>query len=835
MAAMTLSIWRRFTVCACAFLALAGMGLAFPAGALAEDLSDSTLPYQMPPKAIADLIDAPTTPRVSIGPNREWLLVMDWPMLTPISEVAQPELRLAGIRINPRTNGPSRSFYYTRLVLKKLSDGSEREIAGLPDDSRIGGIDWSPDGKKVAFRLTRKDGVELWVADVATARAKRLTEACLNAAYGGAFEWLSDSKTLIVRFVLKNRGEAPPAPDVSTGANIRENVGKKTPARTYQDLLANAHDEAMFEHYMAAQVVKVTLDGTVTPIGPSGLISGFDPSPDGKYILVATIHRPYSYVVPIRRFPKRVEIWDLTGKVVRQVADLPLAEEVPVDFAAVPTGPRSFGWRADAAATLHWVEAQDGGDPKVEVEVRDRMYLLSSPFKGDAVPFVSLGLRYGGVLWGNDRLALVSEWWWKTRQTRTWIANPSAPASQPEVLVDRSWEDRYNDPGDPMLTETPAGTHVLLTPDDGKTLFLSGDGASPDGDRPFLDRLDLPTKETMRLWRSEAPYYEYAVDLLDVDRRIVLTRRESIDEPPNFFIRNLQNKDVKQVTHVPHPTPQLIGVQKELIRYERADGVKLTATLYLPPGYEAEKDGPLPMLMWAYPQEFKSADAAGQVTDSPYRFVRAGWWSPMPWLTMGYAVLDDPTLPIVGEEDEEPNDTFMEQLVSGAKAAVDEVVRRGVADRDRIAVGGHSYGAFMTANLLAHSDLFRAGIARTGAYNRTLTPFGFQSEERTLWQAPDIYFAMSPFMHADKVNEPILLIHGEADNNAGTFPIQSERYYNALKGHGATCRLVMLPHESHSYRARESVMHMLWEMTEWMDKYVKNAPSRKQADTPPDA
>ena len=430
------------------------------------------------------------------------------------------------------------------------------------------------------------------------------------------------------------------------------------------------------------------------------------------------------------------------------------------------------------------------------------------------------------MTWGSDDLALVSSFWWRTRRTRTWIVKPGSPASDPELLFDRSVEDRYNHPGSPLLKRNSFGTQVLRTDNDGSSLLLTGRGASAEGDRPFLDRLDLTTKAATRLWQAAGPYYESVVDFLGEDDLHLITRRESNTEPPNFFIRNLETGELTQLTEFPHPLPKLKQVRKEIIRYPRSDGVMLTATLYLPPDYTAG-DGPLPMLMWAYPREFKSAQAASQLTDSPHRFVRVSPLSALPWLLHGYAVLDGPTMPIIGEGDQEPNDRFVEQLVSSAQAAVDEVVRRGVADRQRIAIGGHSYGAFMTANLLSHSDLFRAGIARSGAYNRTLTPFGFQSEQRTLWESPETYFKMSPFMHAHKVNEPILLIHGEADNNSGTFPLQSRRYYAALKGHGATVRLAMLPHESHGYRARESVMHMLWETTQWLDTHVKQAGPRK--------
>jgi dipeptidyl aminopeptidase/acylaminoacyl peptidase len=782
--------------------------------------------YRIPPAPIPEIVDTPPTPSVSLSPDRAWMLLIEQPSLPSIAELAEPELRLAGLRIRPRTNGPSRQRPFSKLTLKRVSDLAERKITGLPPGARIGRPTWSPDSSRIAFTVTGETGIRLWTAEVATGKARRLGDDRLNEAAGRAFRWLADSRTLVCSVVPRDRGAAPEPPRVPAGPVIRENIGRTAPARTYQDLLANPHDEALFEYYLGAQLVRVGEDGKAAPIGPGGLIAGFESSPDGRFLLVETIHRPFSYLVPYYRFPRAIEVWDMTGAVVRQIADLPLQDEVPTAFGSVPVGPRSVTWRDDTAATLVWVEAQDGGDARREAEVRDSVFLLAEPFQDPPRKLLDLGLRFGGVEWGSDDLALVGEWWWKTRQVRSWIVAPGQTDREPELLFDRSFEDRYGDPGNPVTVPNEAGRSVLLTAAKGKKIFLFGAGASPEGDRPFVDELNLATKETRRLWRSEAPYYEAPVIPLDETARKVLTRRESKQEPPNYFVRDLKKGGLRRLTEFPHPTPQLAGLQKELIRYEREDGVMLTATLYLPPGYKAE-DGPLPLLAWAYPEEFKSADAAGQVTDSPYRFDRVGWWSPLLLLTQGYAVLDDPSLPIIGEGEEEPNDTFVEQLVSGARAAVDEVVRRGVADRDRIAIGGHSYGAFMTANLLAHSDLFRAGIARSGAYNRTLTPFGFQSEERTLWEAPEIYFEMSPFMHVEEVDEPILLIHGEADNNSGTYPMQSERYYNALKGLGATARLVMLPHESHGYRARESVLHMWWETVAWLDRYVKNAPPRE--------
>jgi len=780
--------------------------------------------YQLPPKAIAQLVDAPPTPWVYFSPDRRTMLVAEVSNLPSIEEVAQPELRLAGLRINPANNDRARMRYAKGLSFRSIDGNTERPVTGLPSDVGIRSIQFSPDGRSIAFLVAKKDRVEAWTAQVQSGVAQRLLNRPVNGAYGAPLTWMPDSKSLLVKALPNGRPTLTAEPTVPSGPIVQENVGKKAAARTYQDLLKNTYDEQRFEYVATSEALIVALDGEVTPIGIKGIIAQLSPSPDGQYVLSRVIQRPFSYLVPVSRFPARIEVRDQTGKMVATVAELSLAEDIPIGFASARRGPRSVAWRADAPAQLYWVEARDGGDPKNEVDIRDQVISWNAPFDGPKVKVIGLSDRFSGITWGNDRLAFVSSWWWNNRNEKTWIINPSDPLEEPQLLWDRSWEDRYNDPGAPMMRPTATGRSVMVLSDDGQDIYLSGQGASPEGNRPFLDRMNIRSRKVTRLWRSEAPYYESVSTFLDVDGQEIITRRESKTEPPNYFVRNLDNDSLDQITKFPNPTPQFAGIQKELIRYQRNDGVKLNGTLYLPEGYD-KSQGPLPVLMWAYPQEFKSADAAGQVTDSPYRFVRASVYGALPWLTQGFAVLDDPSLPIIGENDEEPNDSYVMQLIAGAQAAVDELVRRGVGDKDRMAIGGHSYGAFMTANLLAHCDLFRAGIARSGAYNRTLTPFGFQAEERTFWESPDVYFEMSPFMHVDDINEPILLIHGAADNNSGTFPMQSERFYNALKGHGAIAKLVMLPHESHGYRARESVLHMLFEMNQWLETYVKRAPT----------
>ncbi|HYE58640.1 MAG TPA: prolyl oligopeptidase family serine peptidase, partial [Rhodothermales bacterium] len=724
--------------------------------------------YQAPPPELARLIDAPATPGVSLSPDGRTMLIIEQPGLPPIAEVSAPEARLAGLRINPATNGPSRAGGATGLKLRDLS-GRERAVTGLPQNPRLRGIRWSPDSRRVAFTQDLADGIVLYVLDANTAQARRVGTFKLNEALGSGYAWLPSSDGFIARIIPASRPALPAGGAAPEGPVVQETAGRAAPAPTYEDLLASPTDEAAFTHYGTAQVVRVGLDGRTTPFGEPGLIARVDPSPDGRFVLVETVTRPFSYLVPLGRFPRTVDVLDArTGARVHRFAELPLRENVPVASGSVPTGPRSIDWRADAPATLVWVEALDGGDGRRQAAERDRVFMLPAPFHGSPITLATLPLRYGGVTWGNGQLALVSEQWTATRKTRTYKVSPDAPGAM-EVLFDRSYEDAYGDPGSPMTVPTPQGTRVLRT--EGGAVFLVGNGASPEGDRPFLRRMDLAVEQTTELFRSTGEVYERPVTFLP-DGRLLITS-ETPNDPPQYVALDLRSNQRATLTAFAHPYPELRNMRKERITYRRADGVPLSAMLYLPQNYDARRDGPLPAFVWAYPAEYKSADAAGQVTGSPYRFDRISVQGALPFVLRGYAVLDNAAMPIVGEGDAEPNDTFVDQLRMNAEAVINEGVRRGVVDSSRVGVGGHSYGAFMTANLLAHTNLFRAGIARSGAYNRTLTPFGFQNEQRTYWEAPEVYDSMSPFQNAAKINEPILMIHGIADNNTGTYPIQS--------------------------------------------------------------
>lgn len=780
--------------------------------------------YQLPPREIADLVDAPNSPIVMPAPDAKTLLIVERPSLPPIADISQPELKLAGLRINPKTNGPGagRTAYFRKVAFRDLRTMKEFPLAGLPEGARLSDPQWSPDGLKVAFIVTVDSGLELWVARAADGQAARLTGAVVNGAIDPfSCGWLPDSERLTCLTVPPNRPPQPQRDPVPRGPVVQSNWGKAAPVRTFQDLLKDKHDEALFDHYATSQLAIVDLSGGTASVGEPALFASVDPSPDGQYLLVELVKPPFSYLVPWTDFPRTFEIWDRAGNLVKRVADIPLAEDVPPGNDAVRRGPRDFNWRTDTAATLCWVEAQDGGDPARPAEIRDQLFFLTSPFTSAPQPGPQLSYRLRGIQWGTGDMALLHHYWWKSRRLRTELFRPAEPGQPLRTLFDRSAEDRYGDPGRFATVPNRWGRRVLRTDPTGRLLFLVGRGASPEGDRPFIDSYELATGATRRLWRSAAPWYESPVDFVDSAGQVVLTSREGKKTQPNYFLRDLRNGRLTPVTFFPHPFPALRDVEKQIIRYRRPDGVELSGNLYLPVGYR-KANGPLPVLMWAYPQEFKSRAAAGQIQDSPHRFIRISAYSTLLWITQGYAVFDNPAMPIVGEGSQEPNDTYIEQLVASAQAAIDTLAGMGVADRRRVAIGGHSYGAFMTANLLAHSRLFAAGIARSGAYNRTLTPFGFQAEERLLWQAPDTYIRMSPFMYAHQVKDPLLLIHGQADDNSGTFPVQTERFYHALKGNGATARMVLLPGEAHGYAARESVMHMLWETWTWLEKYVKN-------------
>lgn len=805
--------------------------IAFVSFALLPARADEVL-YQKPPKEVLDILNAPATPTLAVNPTKTWATLAQSARYPSIAEVSEPMLRLAGMRIDPRTNGLHLAPHILEIELVKLPEGTKTKLA-LPPGAQVSPLRWSPDGKQFAFSNTVANGIELWLGEPVTGKLHKIVGIKLNAVLGDPIDWLPDNRTIVVKTVPAGRGPAPAEPRVPKGPHVQESDGNAGGVATYEDMLQNPHDEDLYEYYATAQLVAIdTATGKITPIGKPGIFEGVNLSTDGKYMLITREHRPFSYLHPAREFPKEVEIWNRAGVMVHKVASVPTPRTASRGGGVAP-GPRQFRWLPNEPASLMWVEALDGGNPREKVPNRDKVVELRAPFTGQPAEIARTQERFSGIQFGKD-FALVEDSARLTRIVRTFKIDPKNPNAEAKLIWSRNSQDRYKDPGTPVSAggggrgafaggggRGGGGGGLLVQ--SGETILLEGAGASPKGDHPFLDRFNLDTLKAERVFQCADDVYETVDAVLDDTGTKFITRKESPTEPPNYYLHN--GAKVTALTNFKDPSPQLRRIRKQLVTYKRADGVPLSMELYLPPDYKPGTK--LPAVMWAYPREYNDADTAGQIQGSTKRFTTITGYSELFFLLEGYAVLDNAAMPVVGTIDV-VNNTYVDQVVADAKAAIDKAASMGVIDPDRVGVGGHSYGAFMTANLLAHCNLFRAGIAESGAYNRTLTPFGFQSEERTFWEAKDTYLNMSPFVFADKIKDPILLIHGEADDNSGTFPIQSDRMYQAIRGNKGIVRLVFLPDEAHGYRAKETIEHVLWEKFQWFDKYVKNPSIPKQ-------
>ena len=779
--------------------------------------------YHLPSKEILALADFERAPSVNMDTKKEYMLLSYRNTYKTLDELNQEEIRLGGLRINPITNISSTISYINNLKIRKISSKTEVQVSGLPNNPKIAYVSWSPNEQKIAFTNTTNTGVELWFINVVSAEATKITDANLNANLGSPYNWMIDNETLLVKVLPKNRPALIDVKkDLPKGPTVMISDGSKSQNRTYPDLLKNKVDEDNFDALVTSELYKVSLSGAKELFKSQAIYTGESYSPDGKYLLLTTIKKPYSYIVPLSRFPQTTTVYDNSGNEIKVVNEVPLSEIMPKGFSSVRKGKRNMSWRSDKPATLSYVIALDEGDQANKVAFRDELFQWEAPFTSEATSITKIQQRFSGIIWGNETLAIVYDDWYDTRNTKTYLVNPSNPSQAPKIISDRNSQDIYADPGNFETKKNQFNREVLAI--ENGTIYLIGDGNTKDGQFPFIDEFNLETLKSKRLYTSKMK--DKKEDLLGIEdfkKGEVLVMIQSKNDYPNYYFRNIKSKDkLTQITFFANPFESIKDVYKEVIKYKRKDGVDLTGTLYLPVGYDLVKKEKLPLLIWAYPAEFKDKNSAGQNDKNPNEFTFPYYGSFVYWVMKGYAVLDDASFPIIGEGTTEPNDNFMAQLIDDAEAAINAVDSLGYINRKKVAIGGHSYGAFMTANLLTHSNLFACGIARSGAYNRTLTPFGFQSEQRNYWDVPTIYNEMSPFMNAEKMKTPLLLVHGDADNNPGTFTLQSERYFQALKGLGAPVRLVLLPKESHGYAAKENILHLLWEQDQFLEKYLKN-------------
>jgi dipeptidyl aminopeptidase/acylaminoacyl peptidase len=784
--------------------------------------AQNSFTYKQPRKDILDLVNVERAPSVLKDDQNNFMIFIYRPEYKSIKELSQKEMRLAGLRVNPLLYIGSRTTYYNKLRVLSLKSNNKTpmDISGFPENPKLSNFVFSPDQSMIAMTNTTKDKVELWVLNIEKKEASKIETPALNASLGGVINWFPDNKNLLIKIRPKKPNIIIDSENsIPEGPTITENLGSKAQNRTYQDLLKNTTDENNFEYLSTSSLIKVNLKGRTSPWLDQRMYSSISFSPDGKYVLVNFIKKPFSYIVTYSRFPSETLVYTINAKLVKKISDSPLLEVLPKGFMSTRKGMRSIGWRNDHPSSVTYIEALDQGDPSIVVDYRDKLMQWEAPFDQSPVLLIKTINRINRVYWGNDDLAIVNDYWWNNRNTKTYIYNPSKPELEPKIITDRNYQDTYSNPGSFLTKRNDYNKYVLTI--EKNHLFRIGDGFSDKGQYPFLEKLNINNFSATKLYTST--YEDKYENIIDFDYKLnqIFVRIEGKEDFPNYYFRKLSFDQLNQITFFKNPYEALKKISKETITYNREDGLELNGTLYLPEGYDKENSVKKPMILWAYPREYKDKNSASQKTDNPNRFIYPSWSSPIYWVTQGYVVLDRASFPIIGEDKSEPNDSFRKQLVSNAKAAIDALDKKGYIDPKRVAVGGHSYGAFMVANLLSHSNLFAAGIARSGAYNRTLTPFGFQSEERSYWEAPEVYYNMSPFMHADKMKTPLLLIHGEADNNSGTYPMQSKRYFNALKGLGATTRLVMFPKESHGYRAKETILHLLWEQDQWLEKYLK--------------
>ena len=775
--------------------------------------------YQKPAKEVADLLLAPPTPTISIDGKAQYMLVMERSFYPIVEELGQPEFKIAGIRINPNNFSLSRQNFIKQLSLKNLVTGKMISIAGLPNNLSALNPTWNPSENKIAFYNITATAVDVWVIDIKTSSCSKINKNAANIVLSSSLIWLDDA-TVLYKINTHTAAQMSKKPITPKGPTIQESLGKVAPSVTYQDLIKSPYDEYAFEYLATAQLVKNNA-GVETKIGAPAIISSIDLSPDKKYFLTRTINKPFSYLVTVYGFATTVNVTDLNGKIVKTIADLASAETTPSGYDNVQNVARAFDWKDDEAATIIYALPLDSGIMKKNVPFHDVVMALAAPFTGSPKELFKTTTRYSRTVWGNEQIALVTEMLRSKQQYK--VSRYDASNNSLTTLYQGNMTDAYNNPGTPVTTKNKYNRDVIATTNNGQSILMNNiTGASPKGDLPYLASFDLTTKANTILWRCSEDNFEMVMDVLDINNLKVITRRETEKEVPNYYIRSINDNSKNAITNFTNPYTSMEGVTKEKIKYKRKDGVDLTGDLYLPKGYDKVKDGPLPTLIWAYPREFTNAADASQIRGNQHKFTLLSWGSPVFYVTQGYAIFDNAEMPIVATApDKKPNDDFVNQLILNATAAIDKLVDLGVGDRSKMAVGGHSYGAFMTVNLLAHCNLFKAGIARSGAYNRTLTPFGFQNEERTFWQAKDLYLSMSPFAFADKIKTPLLMTHGEMDDNTGTYPINSERLYAAIKGHGGTARFVYLPYEAHGYKGKENVLHLLWEQGRWLDKYLK--------------
>jgi len=820
-------------------------------------VSAQKISYMQPPKEIVEIISAKPLPEVAFSNDYKKAVISGKESsMSELSYIAGSEFRVAGLRIDNNFSN-TRQQFSNELSILDVESGSINQVTGLPQNAKISNIDWSPSGKYFCFINNTPQKLELWRVDAVTAVSEKLNTLKLNAVLSEPYSFLDDER-IMYKCVPDNAGLRPESQPIPQGPVVQEHKGAGRSARTSPDMIASYYDEQVFDYYATSQLALFSSAGN-TIVGKPALYRSLSLSPNKEYMIVTTEQKPYSYQRGHQSYPYRTEVWNIKGEFVKMLEDNKvgnLSMRPDEDFAddtamqdSVRTPKRgmkesNWRWRSDLPQTLVWNESEaasrggrDGGNRPADFvdtvksdapKQKTFIYQQDAPFTSEKTILLKSEGRVDNLVWCNKTFALFTTTDSKAKLRNTFSFVPCDTTVNPRLLISQTTEldtiGNFPVFGRPYMVNNQFGEKILYT-DEKNSLFYLTDSKRRDSEGDnfwFIDKIDTKTAKIENVWTGKAPFLETVEAITDFKKLKFISRKESNTDVPNYFLVDIKGKKSRQLTNFHDPYPSIQKMQRRFVSYKRADGLTLTANLYLPENYDPTKQGKLPVFMWGYPYEYKTRALAEKRRAARYAFARPGYSSPLYWATQGYAVLDDFAVPIVAEnKKKEPNDRFIKELVMDAEAAINYLDSIGVGDKERVAVGGHSYGAFMTANLLAHTKLFKAGIARSGAYNRSLTPFGFQSESRNYWKAQSLYNQMSPFNYADSLKTPILLIHGQLDNNQGTFPVQSERLYHALAGLGGTVRYVQLPFEAHRYSAKESVLHVLYETHRWLEKYLK--------------
>jgi len=802
--------------------------------------------YLRPSSEIADLVTAPrheSALLTNLSPAGDRFLRTESDGLTPLADLALPFHRLGGLALDP-AGSRARSLTTGGSARLTLIDWrAERTIqVEVPTGATVSGTRWSPDGGAVGFLVNEPGGSFLHVADAADGASRRLTERALLATRVTAFEWSGDGAHVYAVLVPEGRGPEPVRPAVPTTPLVRVAAAEENRLRTYPSLLQDPHDQALLEYHTTGQLARIRVaDGSVQPIGSPAMIESIDVPPSGDHLRVRTTERPFSYIVPVSQFGDLDEIWDLEGTALAELERRAVREGAPLPEADADEEPRrSLGWHPDGGGLVFLQWATQGNDQGNDVDEADadgveatngprldRVVRWLPPFDDTAreVLFESQteirSLRFGGD----------ASWLFLAERVRGTERLYAVHLDDPDTRYTLSeWDpdDFHANPGSLLTTTNALGASVVRTSSDGGSVYLSGTAHFEDPEtnapRAFVDRVEIASGERERIWEAAEDLFERLVAVVDDDLNEIILAREGPTTVPDSWLLDRRDGSLVPLTRNADPHPIVTQMRRERITVTRADGIRFKVNVTFPPDYPDYQEGTrLPAMFWFYPREYADQEAYDRSwrTYNPNRFVTAGPRSMDILAAAGYLVVE-PDHPIVGPQ-ERINDRFVVDLRQNHLAVIDALDERGWIDRRRLALGGHSYGGFGTINAMVHTPYFRAGIAGAPNTNRLLTPIGFQSERRALWDARETYLEMSPFLYAERLQGALLLYHGADDQNVGTFPDNSWRMIHALNGLGKTAALYVYPHEDHGPAAEETLLDLWARWVAWLDHYVKDA------------